>query len=357
MNSYTFYWNNKTWEDRKRETKALIKYVGGKNQWPFSEVGAGDEIFVVTAKNNCLYVGGRLIANGSPIKKTEAARLLPSEQLIDKERYVVANLKLLDIFQGEVSLGATEVQSLEIIDKDGKIGHKKFGPKSFQQDFRNPTKITESSASKLREKLSISVEPANSSGKVSGLASKSETPEEDIRIRESGGVDMTNSTMDKEQPTVFSLDEINGAASDAATIDVALEGFDGEDRDVLAKRRVNQGKFRAALLRYWDSRCCVSGVDDPRLLVASHIVSWSKATKSERGDPANGLLLSVTWDALFDRGLISFRDDGTAILDKLDGALITQLGIDMSKTAIPSESLSPKHREYLGRHRKLYGYE
>lgn len=356
MNSYTFYWNNETWEDRKRETRALIKYVGGKNQRPFSEVRAGDEIFVVTAKNNCLYVGGRLIADGSPIKKTEAARLLPSEQLIDKERYVVANLKLLDIFQGEVSLGAEEVRSLEIIDKDGNISHKKFGP-AFMQDFRNPTKITESSARKLREKLSISVEPANSSGKVSGMASKSETPEEDIRIRESGGVDTTNNTMDKEQPTAFSLDEINGVASDVATIDAALEGFDGEDREVVAKRRVNQGKFRAALLRYWDSRCCVSGVDDPRLLVASHIVSWSKATKSERGDPTNGLLLSVTWDALFDRGLISFRDDGTAILDKLDGALITLLGIDSSKATIPSESLTPKHHEYLGRHRKLYRYE
>lgn len=155
----------------------------------------------------------------------------------------------------------------------------------------------------------------------------------------------------------FTREDFEGNKTEAEVLDAMLDGFEGEDQDVLAKRRVNQGRFRKSLLRYWGSCCCVSEVADTRLLVASHIVPWSKATKTEKGDPANGLLLSVQWDALFDRGIISFQDDGTAILKKLDSTLLIQLGIDETKAAIPTEMLTPRHREYLKRHRELYEFE
>lgn len=39
---------------------------------------------------------------------------------------------------------------------------------------------------------------------------------------------------------------------------------------------------------------------------------WARrASDAERLDPANGLLLSALWDAAFDRGLVTFEDDGT----------------------------------------------
>src|SRR3546814_14691906 len=52
------------------------------------------------------------------------------------------------------------------------------------------------------------------------------------------------------------------------------------------------------------SACCITGIADPRLLTASHIMPWGKDSQS-RHNPANGLLLSATLDRAFDRGLIT----------------------------------------------------
>lgn len=60
----------------------------------------------------------------------------------------------------------------------------------------------------------------------------------------------------------------------------------------------------------WGGRCAVTGVDVPPLLTASHIKPWRAATNPERLDPYNGLLLLPQYDRLFDRGLITFADDG-----------------------------------------------
>jgi predicted restriction endonuclease len=73
--------------------------------------------------------------------------------------------------------------------------------------------------------------------------------------------------------------------------------------------------------------CAVSGLNDQRLLIASHILPWSKSTKNQKGDPFNGLLLSVVWDSLFDKGIISFDDEGKAIVDRLTDDVIYCLGI------------------------------
>ncbi len=83
----------------------------------------------------------------------------------------------------------------------------------------------------------------------------------------------------------------------------------------LVVQRVGQGIFRQALMEYWGGRCAVTGISDPRLLRASHIVPWAAcATDRERLDCHNGLLLSALWDAAFDAGLVSFDQTGVAIL-------------------------------------------
>lgn len=76
-------------------------------------------------------------------------------------------------------------------------------------------------------------------------------------------------------------------------------------------QRIGQNVFRDALMTYWDGRCAVTGVADPRLLRASHIKPWAKCeTDAERLDVYNGLLLAAHLDAAFDAGLISFSDEG-----------------------------------------------
>src|SRR3977135_1680410 len=69
--------------------------------------------------------------------------------------------------------------------------------------------------------------------------------------------------------------------------------------------------FRDALMDYWGGRCPLTGITEPALLRASHIVPWAECDDAQRLDVHNGLLLSALWDAAFDAGLISFADDGT----------------------------------------------
>jgi hypothetical protein len=83
------------------------------------------------------------------------------------------------------------------------------------------------------------------------------------------------------------------------------------EAEQLIVRRVGQELFRKALMSYWNGRCPLTGITDPALLRASHIVAWVDCeSDAQRLDVHNGLLLSALWDAAFDQGLVSFSDDG-----------------------------------------------
>jgi hypothetical protein len=84
------------------------------------------------------------------------------------------------------------------------------------------------------------------------------------------------------------------------------------ERMVIA--RIGQDVFRDGPLAYWQGRCPLTGIAEPALLRASHIVPWADcASDAERLDAHNGLLLSALWDAAFDRGLVTFGDAGEPI--------------------------------------------
>lgn len=79
----------------------------------------------------------------------------------------------------------------------------------------------------------------------------------------------------------------------------------------LSVQRVGQDIFRKSLIEYWKGHCPLTGITDNTLLRASHIKPWNDCeTDNERLDVYNGLLLSALWDAAFDRGLVTFGDDG-----------------------------------------------
>ena len=104
----------------------------------------------------------------------------------------------------------------------------------------------------------------------------------------------------------------------------------------------------------WKGRCPLTGITDPALLRASHIVPWAKCeTDAHRLDIHNGLLLSALWDAAFDAGLISFDDDGRPLSSTaLTPIAAAQLNI---KIASPLK-LTDAHRTNLTRHRERYGF-
>lgn len=91
------------------------------------------------------------------------------------------------------------------------------------------------------------------------------------------------------------------------------------ERKTLINARVGQGLFRKALVEKYNSECIITHINNPKLLVASHIKPWAISDNSERVSVENGLLLSPTFDRLFDCGLISFRDNGRMLLSSFVG--------------------------------------
>ena len=91
------------------------------------------------------------------------------------------------------------------------------------------------------------------------------------------------------------------------------------ERTAIIQSRVGQGTFRESLMDKYDGRCIMTGIDHPKLLVASHIKPWAVSTNEERLSVNNGLLLSATYDRLFDCGLITFDKTGRIYLSRFIG--------------------------------------
>jgi putative restriction endonuclease len=81
------------------------------------------------------------------------------------------------------------------------------------------------------------------------------------------------------------------------------------------KVRRGQQFFRQTVLNAYGIRCCITGINVPRLLVASHIKPWNDFP-NERLNPQNGLCPSTLHDAAFDEGLITLDDWLKLVLNK-----------------------------------------
>jgi putative restriction endonuclease len=92
-------------------------------------------------------------------------------------------------------------------------------------------------------------------------------------------------------------------AAEQALVQLASRAGPSESQR-LTTQRLGQDFFRRAVLANFDERCCITGIAEPALLVASHIRPWAVDTEN-RHNPANGLALSATFDRAFDRGLLS----------------------------------------------------
>lgn len=94
------------------------------------------------------------------------------------------------------------------------------------------------------------------------------------------------------------------------------EGFIGNtEGSRTVKVRLAQRFFRTSVLASYQSRCCVTDIALPSLLIASHILPWS-GFPAHRADPRNGLCLSRIHDAAFDQGLVTFDGEYRLILSR-----------------------------------------
>ena len=85
------------------------------------------------------------------------------------------------------------------------------------------------------------------------------------------------------------------------------EHLKGEYKLREVKTRVNQNVFRQIVMANYDNKCAITGIDIPDLLVASHIIPWSKNEK-ERLNPENGICLSPLYDRAYDKGYIGINE-------------------------------------------------
>ena len=123
----------------------------------------------------------------------------------------------------------------------------------------------------------------------------------------------------------------------------------GESKEAVVKVRVNQGIFHDILLSRY-GKCCLCGVSNKALLIASHIKPWRDSKPEEKLDVDNGLLLCPNHDRLFDKGFISFGEDGRILisnhLDQIN-RVYTNVNTNMRI------DLTEQNKKYLEFHRKM----
>lgn len=141
-----------------------------------------------------------------------------------------------------------------------------------------------------------------------------------------------------------------------------IEHFDlakeGRDQVSKTKVRIGQTYYRKMIVSLYGGKCCITGLDVPKLLRASHIIRWAD-DKENRMNPENGLCLSGTYDLAFDQHLISFDENyrmivGNEISEHFTNTVTRDyfkkfIGkkIAMPSKFLPSQVFLQVHRELL----------
>lgn len=153
---------------------------------------------------------------------------------------------------------------------------------------------------------------------------------------------------------------LNGLPPDVDVMDELQTVDEGRTRMATIEVRVNQARFRKAVLAGYNATCCISGLRHEKLVIASHIVPWSQ-DKGNRLNPQNGLCLSALHDRAYDQGLITVMPDLTVrvspALGKTSGAssLMEALALADGQTITQPEKFAP-HADFLEWHAKHFGF-
>jgi hypothetical protein len=134
---------------------------------------------------------------------------------------------------------------------------------------------------------------------------------------------------------------------------IRRDRVDETTRQRLVEARLGQGRFRYQVLEKWGQRCVVSGCAVEEILRASHIKPWRESNNDERLNPANGLLLTANLDALFDRHLISFENDGRMLVS-LNISPTEREILEIPRNLRSDLVLGEQERHFLCQHRGMH---
>lgn len=157
------------------------------------------------------------------------------------------------------------------------------------------------------------------------------------------------------------LASTHGVQADAELLQNDLEEIEeGRTRSAVVQVRMNQARFRKAVLASYNATCCISGLRHEKLVIASHIVPWSEDTRN-RLNPQNGLCLSALHDRAYDQGLITVLPDYTVRVSSTMTAannsselMALLLKSHNNKILLP-ERLAPS-TEFLEWHARRFGF-
>jgi putative restriction endonuclease len=135
---------------------------------------------------------------------------------------------------------------------------------------------------------------------------------------------------------------------------------EGKTRMASVEVRVNQARFRKAILASYNATCCISGLQHEKLVIASHIVPWSE-DKQNRLNPHNGLCLSALHDKAYDQGLITVMPDYTvrvskALANRSADSFMTQTLVSFDKQTIRLPERFKPTPVFLISHAKKFGF-
>lgn len=129
----------------------------------------------------------------------------------------------------------------------------------------------------------------------------------------------------------------------------ARPDLDAGTRKRLLAARSGLGVYRENVERH-EQACRLSGLLDRRHLRARHIKPWRDSNDREKLDGCNGLLFSPHFDQLFERGLISFSDNGDLLVARtLNPAVLPAWGIVPPRNV---GAFQPGQCSYLAYHRE-----
>ena len=156
------------------------------------------------------------------------------------------------------------------------------------------------------------------------------------------------------------LSKVNFEPEDMFTDGDSLDDLEGLDVRREVKTRKGHTQWAKIVRAEYRHQCCLTGLEIPQVLRASHIVGWAE-DKKNRLNPENGLLLSATYDAAFDKHLISLDEDYRMIVspvlrDHYNSESAKEFFLSKEGRAIsrptkysPDQVLLQKHRDKLKR--------
>lgn len=147
---------------------------------------------------------------------------------------------------------------------------------------------------------------------------------------------------------------------DIVNDDVIIKTPQGLDGIGLSHYRINQSFFRQSVLSAYQYTCCITGLTEPKLLIASHVKPWAKCINgNERTDTSNGLCLNALHDRAFDKGLITLDEQlrivvSSSLKDAVSSEVFYDYFIRYEKQQItlpdrgqPSETFLSYHRNNI----------